>query len=131
MRSHLLRMGVKVSRQQLRDSIHHVDHNKNVVRRSTVVKCRVYSVDQPNSVRHLDLSHHKLIKWRFITHAAIDGFSRIITNITCSNNNKSETVIQQFLLGAREFGLATTLCAHRQWGIKYQGMGKHAYSLQQ
>ena len=104
MRSHLLRVGVKVPRQWLRDSIHRVDHEKTVARRSTVVKHRVYSVDQPNSVRHLD-SHHKLIKWRFITHAAIDGFSRIITNITCTNNNKSETVLQQLLLGAREFGL--------------------------
>lgn len=104
MRSHLLRMGIKVPRQRLRDSIHRVDHENTVSRRSTVVRRRIYSVDQPNSVRHLD-SHHKLIKWRFITHAAIDGFSRTITNITCSNNNKSETVLEQFLLGTEEFGL--------------------------
>ena len=80
--SHLLRLGIKVQRQKLRNSIHRVDHEKTVARRSCTVNCRVYSVDQPNSVRHLD-SHHKLIKWRFITHAGIDGFSRTITNITC------------------------------------------------
>ena len=102
--SHLLRVGIKVPRQHLRDCIHRVDHENTVARRSSVVKRRVYSVDQPNSMRHLD-SHHKLIKWRFITHAGIDGFSRTITNITCANNNKSETVLQQFLIGTDEFGL--------------------------
>ncbi len=81
-----------------------MDHENTVARRSLTVKRRVYSVDQPNSLRHLD-SHHKLIKWRFITHACIDGYSRTITNITCANNNKSETVLQQFLIGVNEFGL--------------------------
>ena len=66
MRSHLVRVGVKVPHQWLRDSIHRVYHEKNVARRSTVVKHRVYSVDQPNSVRHLD-SHCKLNKWRYHT----------------------------------------------------------------
>lgn len=102
--SHLLRVGIKIPRQKLRDCIHRVDHGGAAARKSLTIKRRVYSVDQPNSVRHLD-SHHKLIKWRFITHAGIDGFTRVITNITCTNNNKSEAILQQFLIGTNDFGL--------------------------
>ena len=97
-------MGIKVTRKELRSSIHRTDHENTVSRRSTVVKRRIYSVQHPNALWHLD-SHHKLIRWRFITHAAIDGFSRTITYINCSNNNKSETVLQFFLSGVNKFGL--------------------------
>ena len=34
-----------------------------------VVRCRVYSV------LHRNDGHHKLIRWQFVIHAAIDGFS--------------------------------------------------------
>lgn len=102
LKSHLLHMGIKVTRQSLRSSIHRVDHENTISRRSKVVKRRIYSVEAPNAVWHMD-SHHKLIKWRFITHAAIDGFSRTITYIICSNNNKSETVLKYFLSGKLDF----------------------------
>ena len=104
MKSHLLRLGIKVTRQALRDSIHRVDHENTVARQSKIVKRRVYSVDYPNSVWHLD-SHHKLIKWRFVTHAGVDGFSRAIVYIKCTNNNKSETVLQQIKCGVEKYGL--------------------------
>lgn len=103
-KSHLLRLGIKVTRQELRYSIHRVDHENTVSRQSKVVKRRVYSVGYPNALWHID-SHHKLIKWRFVTHAAIDGFSRTITYINCSNNNKSETVLEYFTAGVEKYGL--------------------------
>ena len=40
--------------------------------------------------------HHKLIKWGFVTHGCIDGFTRFITYLKCSTNNKSKTVLQLF-----------------------------------
>ena len=49
--------------------------------------------------------HHKLIRWRLVTHAGIDGYSRMIVFIHCSNNNKAATVYYHFLQAAREFGL--------------------------
>ena len=49
--------------------------------------------------------HHKLIRWRFVTHAAVDGFSRTIVYIQCTGNNKSDTVLQHFLAGVQRFGL--------------------------
>ena len=36
---------------------------------------------------HVD-GHHKLIKWKLVTHGGIDGFSR---DLKCSNNNTAET----------------------------------------
>ena len=97
-KSHLLRLGIKVPRQELRNSIHRIDHERTVARQSRVVKRRVYSVEYPNSVWHMD-GHHKLIRWRFVTHAAVDGFSRTIVYIQCTGNNKSDTVLQHFLAG--------------------------------
>lgn len=103
-KSHLLRIGIKTTRQDLRNSIHRTDHENTVARQSKVVKRRVYSVEHPNALWHLD-SHHKLIRWRLVTHAAIDGFSRTVVYIKCCDNNKSSTVLQCFLLGVENFGL--------------------------
>jgi len=49
--------------------------------------------------------HHKLIRWRFVTHAGIDGYSRLITFIKCSTNNKAETMYTAFMKGVQRFGL--------------------------
>ena len=73
----LLSMGVRVPRQALCDSIHRVDHHTVASRRHSVVRRRVYSVPFPTSVWHID-SHHKMVRWRFIVHGAIDGFSRTV-----------------------------------------------------
>lgn len=49
--------------------------------------------------------NHKLIKWKIVVHGAIDGFSRLITFLHCSTNNRSETVLKYFLEGTLEFGI--------------------------
>ena len=38
-----------------------------------------------------------LIRYRFVIHGAIDGFSRLITYLHCADNNKAETVLTQFM----------------------------------
>ena len=101
---HLLRLGIKVTQQALRDSIHRVDHANTVNRRSKVVQRRVYTVSCPNALWHID-THHKLIRWRLITIAAVDGFSRTIIYIMCADNNKASTVLQCFVSGVSKFGL--------------------------
>ena len=52
--------------------------------------------------RHID-GHHKLIKYGMVTHAAVDGFSRVITFIHCSNNNRQSTVLRLFKRATKEF----------------------------
>ena len=49
--------------------------------------------------------HHKLIRWRVVTHCGIDGYSRLVVYLKCSSNNRSETVYDLFLEPARTYGL--------------------------
>ena len=46
-----------------------------------------------------------MIRWRLVTHAGIDGFSRLIVFMHCSNNNRSLTVYEHFLEATRKYGL--------------------------
>lgn len=42
-------------------------------------------------LRHLD-GHHKLIRWRFVIHGAIDGYSRVVVFLRCNTNNRGENM---------------------------------------
>lgn len=42
-------------------------------------------------------SHHKLIRWRIVTHGAIDGYSRLIVYLRSSTNNQARTVYELFI----------------------------------
>lgn len=61
LQGHLLRLGIRISRQALRNDIHRIDHDNTVARRRFVVRRRVYSVPYPNYIWHID-GHHKLIR---------------------------------------------------------------------
>ena len=61
MQALLLRVGIHVQRQRLRLSIQRVDPVNTALRRAKTVKRRVYRVEGPNSVWHLD-GDHKLIR---------------------------------------------------------------------
>ena len=77
LQAHLLRLGYKVTRASLRTSIHRVDHENALMSRSHVIKRRTYSVLHPNAIWHID-GNHKLIHFRLVIHAGVDGFSRAI-----------------------------------------------------
>lgn len=57
--------------------------------------------------------HHKLIRWRFVTHAGIDGYSRMVVYMQCSSNNRSSTVLNAFLAGVQRFGMPSRVRSDR------------------
>ena len=53
--------------------------------------------------------HHKLIHWCMVTHCGIDGHSRLIVFIQCSDNNRSSTVYDLFLEAVGHYGLPSRI----------------------
>ena len=96
--------GIHVTRQRVRESLRRVNPTGIQSRIKRVLHRRVYHVDSPNSLWHLD-GYHKLIRWRVVIHGGIDGFSRLITFLHVSSNNKAETVLSAFLSAVDEYGL--------------------------
>lgn len=106
MRGQLLSLGVKVSWQRIRDSMWRVDPNGILMRSLSlhITHRRVYSVPSPLSLWHLD-GNHKLIRWGFVIHGCIDGYSRKIMFLSCSNNNCASTVYSLFETAVSTHGL--------------------------
>ena len=47
--------------------------------------------------------NHKLVRWKMIIHAGIDGYSRLIVYMKCSNNNKATTVLDLFTEATKSY----------------------------
>ena len=95
---------LQIQRYRLRDILHEVDESGVKNRKKRRLHRRVYSVAGPNHLWHVD-TNHKLIRWRFIIVAGIDGFSRMITFLQCLNNNRAETLLEHFKQGIENYGL--------------------------
>ena len=101
---HLATRGVIVPRAKLRASIHRVDPENTAIRRSVAIRHRIYHVAGPNSLWHLDCNH-KLIRWHMVIHGGIDGFSRTVVFLQCSDNNRASTVFSAFNGAVHRHGL--------------------------
>ena len=91
LRGHLQSLQVHVQREGLRSAIRRITGEEG--RGNPPIHRRTYSVPGPNALWHVD-GNHKLIRWRLVIHGGIDGFSRLITYLHCSNNNRSDTVTE-------------------------------------
>ena len=103
---HLTSIGVHVQRARLRSSIYRVRGQHRQIH-PPIVR-REYSVPGPNFLWHAD-GNHKLIRYRIVVHAAIDGFSRLVTFINCATNNTAETVLEHFIRATSEYGLPSRI----------------------
>ena len=68
---HLRSEGIRVQRERVRQSLRRVDPTGVELRARRVLHRRVYHVETPNALWHLD-GYHKLIRWRFVIHGAIE-----------------------------------------------------------
>lgn len=123
LQGHLLHLGIKVPRAKLRSAIHHIDHANTICRRSHVINHRVYSAPRPNAVWHID-GNHKMICWRLVIHAGVDGFSHCVV---CKQQlcNYSPLCV---------FGRCISVwwtCPHPfwPWWRKYWGVATHAHII--
>ena len=70
-----------------------------------------------------------------VIHGAIDGFSRVITFLKCSNNNTSSTVLESFVDATRQYGIPSRLRTDRggekvlMWSFmeEHRGSNRHSY----
>ncbi|XP_026111037.1 uncharacterized protein LOC113085763 [Carassius auratus] len=104
-RAQLRTEGIRVQRCRVRSSMHRVNPRAAALRAmSQRLRRRSYRVAGPNSLWHLD-GNHKLIRWRIVIHGAIDGYSRLVTFLQASNNNRSSTVMNCFLDAISKYGV--------------------------
>ena len=96
--------GIIVQRKRIRESVCRIDPLRQRIRWHPVITRRVYQVPGANSLWHLD-GHHSLVRWRFVIHAAIDGFSRMLVFLQCSTNNEASTVFSAFKGAVNEYGV--------------------------
>lgn len=122
-------MGLRITRHRLRASIRQVDPVQRLFERIRIER-RVYSVAGPNALWHHDGQHSKykspvidfslpvltyyktlkgLICWGIVIHGFIDGYSRVITGLRASNNNRGATVLDIFLEAARKWGVPSRI----------------------
>src|SRR5262249_43465352 len=86
-------MQLLVSKDRVRSAIHRLDPTMSLVRSfCSPITHAPYSVPGPMSVWHID-GHHKLIKFGFVIHGGIDGYSRRPMFLDCATNNRAETVL--------------------------------------
>ena len=102
--AHLKSKGIYLQRKRLRECLVRIDEEGRFARRLHTINRRQYYSPCPNYVWHLD-GTHKLLRWRFIVHVGIDGFSRLVTYCQCSTNNRAVTVLKLFQEAEQQYGL--------------------------
>ena len=98
--------GMRIQWERVRASLWRVDPAGILLRtmQLNLVHRRHYSVAGPLSLWHLD-SNHKLIRWGFVIHGCVDGYSRRVMFLRANINNKASTVFTLFLEAIEKFGL--------------------------
>lgn len=96
--------GIRASLNRVKSIVAEVDPIGSATRWNLQHKKGTYKVKGPNALWHID-GYHKLIKWKFVVHGCIDGFSRLVTFCELSNNNLSSTVYTHFKAAVLRCGL--------------------------
>ena len=127
-------MGYHLQRYRMRESLQRIDPLGNLLRRHQPISRRRYSVPGPNSLWHID-GHHSLVRCGFVVHGGVDGFSRFIVYLYCSNNNRADTVLELFQRATTLFGLPSRVRSDRggenvgvcEYMMRHQGIDRASH----
>jgi len=110
--SRLEQDNIHVTRQRIRDAMHRVDPEGCEQRRLNSLHRRTYSVPGPHYLWHCD-GNHKLKPFKLVVLGFMDGFSRNVTGLRCSNSNSAATVLQLFTESIAKYGYPRQIrCDH-------------------
>ena len=104
--------GVFIQGERVRESLQRIDPFTAGLRWHALVRRRTYSVPGPNALWHID-GHHSLIRWGFVVHGGIDGYSRTVVFLGMNNNNRAATVLQLFLEAINTYHLPSRVRADK------------------
>lgn len=101
----LLARGIRIQWERVRSSLWRVDPEGILLRtmQLNLVKRRHYSVPGPLSLWHQD-GNHKIIRWGFVIHGCVGGYSQRVMFLKASTNNKANTVFSLFMEAVEKFG---------------------------
>lgn len=85
--AYIFKNGFYCKRDLVRERMKVLDPNGVQYRKSLHLKKVVYNVPGPHFLWHLD-GCHKLIRWGFVVHVCVDGFSRTVVYDKCADNNR-------------------------------------------
>jgi len=94
--------GFRVTRSQLRSTLHRIDVDGIAVRSRRRIRRRQYSVVGPHHLWHID-GNHKLDLYGIVIFGGIDGYSRTITFLRAASNNRATTLLPIFQDAIHEF----------------------------
>ncbi|KAJ3515573.1 hypothetical protein NMY22_g14424 [Coprinellus aureogranulatus] len=100
---HLRSVGLNIEIGRIRESLKRVDEIGVSLRSKSTTKRRVYRVRGANSLYHQD-GNEKLKPWGFYVHGCVDGYSRMVIYLVCSNNKRSKTVGSLFENAVAQYG---------------------------
>ncbi|XP_054631907.1 uncharacterized protein LOC129181161 [Dunckerocampus dactyliophorus] len=103
---------IRIQRWRVRRCLQQLDPVGRAFRRRRAIRRRIYNVQTPNQLWHID-GNHKLVRWRLVFHGCVDGFSRTIIYLQCLSNNRASSVLELFCTGVQSFGLPLRVrCDH-------------------
>ncbi|KAJ8692156.1 hypothetical protein PTI98_009494 [Pleurotus ostreatus] len=99
----LSHQGLRIQKTRISEALQRASGLGQKVKQQTVIKRRVYEVSRPNALWHID-GHHKLIHWGIVIFGVVDGYSRMITGLRASDNNRADTALSVFLEAVENHG---------------------------
>ncbi|KAK2571868.1 hypothetical protein P5673_003276 [Acropora cervicornis] len=98
--------GLRIQQSRIREAMRRVNPVGVLLRALELrtIHRRRYQVYGLLALWHID-GNHKLIRWRFVIHGAIDGYSRMIVYLQCNTNNCAATVLTLFQRAIQTYGL--------------------------